>query len=180
MDIWCCQPLNNLALCLGQQNNILDLSQLTLLINRGHINENPSCLMEFWPHMPHLTASHQFCQMNWKTTHRIITKTESLPYFIVKFKIKWPPASWLIIAFSGTGLPVMIQFCLLCLPFFIFKAFFCKFFTLHHKGNTSMPSTLVTLIICNAKCIPEGSNLTTGNVCVCLTEPSSLSRILIV
>ena len=83
--------------------------------------------------------------MNWKTTHRIITKTEYLPYFIVKFKIKWSPASWLIIAFSGTGLPVMIQFCLLCLPFFIFKALFCKFFTLHHKGNTSMPSTLVTL-----------------------------------
>ena len=36
--------------------------------------------------------------------------TEDLPYFIVKFKIKCLPASWLSIAFSGTDL--MLQFCL--------------------------------------------------------------------
>ena len=39
-----------------------------------------------------------------------ITMTEELPYFVVKFKIKCPPLSWLSIAFSDTVL--MLQFCL--------------------------------------------------------------------
>ena len=37
-----------------------------------------------------------------------MTKTEYLPYLIVKFKIKCLPASWLSIAFSDTDL--MLQF----------------------------------------------------------------------
>ena len=54
------------------------------------------------------------------------------------------------------------------------QGFFCKCFTLHRKGNTSMPSTLVTLNICYTKCIPKGSNLTAGNVCVCLKNIGSI------
>ena len=45
-----------------------------------------------------------------KNNSCLITKTEYLPYFIVKFKIKCLPTSWLSIAFSDTD--IIVQFCL--------------------------------------------------------------------
>ena len=67
----------------------------------------------FWKKiLNHLPASHRFHQINWKPTPCLITETEYLPCFIVKFKIKCVPASWLIIAFSDTDLT--LQFCLHC------------------------------------------------------------------
>ena len=42
------------------------------------------------------SASYEFYQMNWKTTPCLITKTEYLPNFIVKLKLKFLPASGLL------------------------------------------------------------------------------------
>ena len=81
--------------------------------------------LTFWDHKmktPH--TSHGILELNYKSPPCLIwilsikllnnplpiTMTEYLPYFIVKFKIKCLPASWLRIAFSDTDL--MLQFCL--------------------------------------------------------------------
>ena len=43
----------------------------------------------------HLTTSHKFHQINWKSTPCPTTKTQYLPLFIVKWKLKCHHASWL-------------------------------------------------------------------------------------
>ena len=68
---------------------------------------SPSILETNFHHLP---ASHKFLQINWKTPPCLTAKTGYLPCFIVKFKIKCLPASWLSIPFSDTDL--MLQFCL--------------------------------------------------------------------
>ena len=58
----------------------------------------------------HLPVSHKFHQINWKTTRCLITKTDSLTYSIVKFKINCLPVSWLSSDFYDNYL--MLQFCM--------------------------------------------------------------------
>ena len=67
--------------------------------------------LEFWKQIiNHLPALHQNHQIIWKTIPCLITNTEYLPYFNVKFTTKCLTALWLSIAFSDTDL--ILQFCL--------------------------------------------------------------------
>ena len=90
---------------LASKNYILDLCQLPRLTFWDHKMKTP--------HVSHLILgiNYKSCPCliclspnNLRNSPLPITMFEYIPYFIVKFKIKCPPASWLSIAFSYTDL----------------------------------------------------------------------------